>query len=247
MHREDIGARARAEAQGRITLMCERLTRHYTWTDVHDLYGLTARKPQTSMPPRDKICPTATIDTVRLVAGRRVFEPMRWGFVPGWWLIATEPTNPATFNARVETVATAPFFRSAFKHKRCLLPASGYYDWRQTSCGKRRYYFTSRAGPVMTFAGLWDEWRNPETDELIHSCTIIVGEPVKVAAEQHDLMPVILKPTQFESWLSGQTGPELLNPADESMLNKHLAPKRINRSRASDTDDTSIEKVVPPR
>lgn len=226
--------------------MCERFTWNYAWKDVQDLYGRPAREPQTDMQLRSTIFPTAKIDAVRRVSGKSVFEPMRWGFVPEWWLIATEPTNPATFNTPAETVATAPFFRSAFEHKRCLIPASGFYIWRQAPGGKKRYYFTSRVSPIMTFAGLWDEWRNPETDELIHSCTMIVEEPGTVAAEQHDRMPIILKPTQFESWLSGQAGMKLLKSAGEKMLNKHLVSKRARRLREKDTDETLIENVILP-
>jgi putative SOS response-associated peptidase YedK len=223
--------------------MCERFTQHYTWEEIRDLYGLTDRKPPTNLPSRYKICPTATINTVRLVAGKRVFEPMRWGFVPSWWLLGTEPTNPATFNARVETVATAPFFRSAFKRKRCLIPLSGYYEWHDT----QPYYFTRRNGSVMTIAGLWDEWRNPDTKDLIRSCTMIIGKPNTLVAEVRDRMPIILEPRQFGSWLSGEAGLNMLKPGGEKALNKHPVSKRVNRARAGDTDETLIEEVVPAR
>ena len=98
----------------------------------------------------------------------------------------------------------------------------------------------------MTFAGLWDEWRNPETDELIHSCTMIVEEPGTAGAEQHDHMPVILNPTQFEPWLSGQAGMELLKPAGETMLNKLLVSKRAGKLLPSDADKILGGNVVRP-
>jgi putative SOS response-associated peptidase YedK len=178
--------------------MCERFTQHYTWKDVRDLYGLTARIPPTNMPARYKICPTTTINTVRLVRGRRTFGPMRWGLIPSWWLLGTEPANPATFNARVDTVATTSLFRSSFKRKHCLIPASGYYEWQETAHGRQPYYFTRRGRSVMTIAGLWDEWRHPDTNELIRSCTVLMGEPSKFVAKVRDRMPVILEPRQFE-------------------------------------------------
>jgi putative SOS response-associated peptidase YedK len=226
--------------------MCECFTQHYTWKDVRDLYGLTARIPPTNMPARYKICPTTMINTVRLVAGKRIFGPMRWGLVPGWWLMGTEPTNPLTFNAPVETIATAPFFRSAFKRKRCLIPASGYYEWQETPHGRQPYYFTRRGGSVMTIAGLWEEWRHPDTNELIRSCTMIIGEPNKFVAEVRNHMPVILEPRQFDSWLAGEAGLELLKPAGEKALKKYPVSKRLSRSRTSDADETLIEKVVLP-
>jgi putative SOS response-associated peptidase YedK len=96
----------------------------------------------------------------------------------------------------------------------------------------------------MTIAGLWDEWRHPDTRELIRSCTMIVGEPSEVVAEVRNRMPVILKRRQFESWLSGEGGLDVLKPAGEKVLNKHPVSKRVNRAPAGDTDETLIEEVA---
>ena len=97
----------------------------------------------------------------------------------------------ATFNARAETVETKPFFRDAFKRTRCLIPVSGYYEWQNTPSGKQPWYFTARDGsPLLTAAGLWDEWKDRETGERLKSCTMIVTEPNDFAAEIHDRMPV---------------------------------------------------------
>jgi putative SOS response-associated peptidase YedK len=223
--------------------MCGRFTQHYTWKEIHDLYELTAAKPPTNMRPRYNVCPTTIVDTVRLVGGKRVIEPMRWGLVPGWWQKSLKELKLATFNARIETVTTKPFFRTAFKRRRCLLPASGYYEWQDAPDGKQPYYFTRCDGSVMTIAGLWDEWRNPETNELLKSCAMIIGEPNKFVAEVHDRMPVILERDQFEPWLTGQAGLELLRPAAEDLLNKHPVSKRVNSSRADGDDATLIEEI----
>ena len=88
--------------------------------------------------------------------GKRDLVPMRWGLVPWWWKKKAKET-PATFNARAETVATKPMFRDAFKRKRCLIPASGYYEWQATPTGKQPYYYTAHDGSQLTIAGLWDE------------------------------------------------------------------------------------------
>ena len=99
----------------------------------------------------------------------------------------------ATFNARAETVETKPFFRDAFKRTRCLIPMSGYYEWQNTPGGKQPWYFTARDGsPLLTAAGLWDEWKDRQTGERLKSCTMIVTEPNEFAAEIHDRMPVFL-------------------------------------------------------
>jgi putative SOS response-associated peptidase YedK len=232
--------------QGGITRMCERFTQHYDWNEIQDLYELTVRKPSIDMRPRYKISPATMIETVRLVDGKPVFEPMRWGLVPNWWLMGTEPTNPAAFHTHVETVASISFFRCSFKRRHCLIPASGYYQSRDTPDGKQPYYFSRRDGPVMTIAGMWDEWRHPDTRELIRSCTMMIGTPNKFAAGWRDHMPVILEPAQFQPWLSASAGTELLKPVGERMLKRHPVSKRLNRSRTSDADETLIEKVVLP-
>src|SRR5665811_2331962 len=99
--------------------------------------------------------------------------PMRWGLVPSWWKKMAKET-PSTFNARAETVAEKPMFRSAFKRTRCLIPASGYYEWLNTPIGKQPYYYTARDGSPLTIAGLWDEWKDIETGEPLKSCTCLL-------------------------------------------------------------------------
>jgi len=88
---------------------------------------------------------------------------MRWGLIPAWWSKPLKELRLATFNARAETVAEKPFFRSSFKRKRCLIPATGYYEWHTEGKEKQPFYFTRRDGQTITIAGLWDEWKNPET------------------------------------------------------------------------------------
>jgi putative SOS response-associated peptidase YedK len=168
---------------------------------------------------------------------------MRWGLVPGWWNKPLKELKLATFNARVETVATKPFFRSAFKRTRCLIPASGYYEWQDTPNGKQPYYFTRRDGSVVTIAGLWDEWKNVETGGPLKSCTMIITNANKFVGEVHDRMPVMLEPNEFEPWLSGKAGLEVLKPANNDLLQKWAVSKRINSSRASDDDETLIERI----
>ncbi len=91
---------------------------------------------------------------------------------------------------------------------------SGYYEWQNTPAGKQPWYFTPSDGsPALTIAGLWDEWKNPETGEPLKSCTMIITEPNQFVAEVHDRMPVLLTEDQFEPWLSGEAGIEYLKPA----------------------------------
>jgi putative SOS response-associated peptidase YedK len=124
--------------------MCGRFTRMYTWRELETLYRLTDPSPPSNLQARYNICPTTTIDAVIERDGERVLEQMRWGLVPSWWNKPLKELRLATFNARAETVAEKPFFRSAFKHTRCLIPASGYYEWKTVGKEKQPYYFTRR-------------------------------------------------------------------------------------------------------
>jgi putative SOS response-associated peptidase YedK len=150
----------------------------------------------------------------------------------------------ATFNARAETVTTKSFFRIAFKRNRCLIPVSRYYKWQDTPDGKQPRYFTARDGsPALTIAGLWDEWKDPETGKPRKSCTLIITEPNEFVAEVHDRMPVLLTEKQFDPWRSGKAGVEYFRPTPNDLLRKWPVSKRVNSSRADDNDPTLIEKV----
>jgi putative SOS response-associated peptidase YedK len=154
----------------------------------------------------------------------------------------------ATFNARIETVTTKPFFREPFRKKRCLIPVSGYYEWEDRSDGKQPHYFTARDGPpVMTIAGLWDEWKNRETGERIKSCAMIITEPNELVAEVHDRMPVILQPDHFDHWLSGNMVVGELQPAPTEHLQRWAVSKRVNSSKVNKDDAMLIEPVIKQR
>jgi putative SOS response-associated peptidase YedK len=129
--------------------MCGRFTRNYTWAQIHAMYSLTS--PASNLQPRFKICPTDTIDAVvdhQLVS-------MRWGLIPAWWAKPIKEFELATFNARAETVAEKSMFSSAFKNSRCLIPASGYYEWQTTLEGEQPFYFTRRDGHKPHCNGPW--------------------------------------------------------------------------------------------
>jgi putative SOS response-associated peptidase YedK len=171
--------------------MCGRFTRNYTWAQIHSMYSLVS--PASNLQPRFNICPTTNVDVVIRGEGRRSLVPMRWGLIPGWWKKPLKEMRLATFNARAETVAEKPMFRDSFKRRRCLMPASGYYDWKTTPEGKQPYYFTRRDGAVMTIAAIQDAWVDAATGEPVRSCTMVITEPNKFVADVHDRMPVILE------------------------------------------------------
>lgn len=224
--------------------MCGRFTNRLTWREIVALYRLAApATPERNLPARYNICPTTTIDTVVEQEGNRDLVPMRWGLVPSWWKKKANET-PATFNARAETVAEKPMFKTAFKQRRCLIPISGYYEWQATPTGKQPYYFSTENGSALTAAGLWDEWKDIETGEPLKSCTMIIAEANDFVAKIHDRMPALLTPYQFDAWLSGSAGPELLGPWAQRSLQMWPVSRRVNSSKAADDDPTLIDRLA---
>jgi putative SOS response-associated peptidase YedK len=224
--------------------MCGRFTSKMTWAEIVALYRLTMDRPPHNMPPSYNVCPTDPVDTVVEHDGQRYLIQMRWGLVPFWWTGALKSLRLSTFNARVETVETKPFFREPFKRRRCLMPLSGYYEWQSTPHGKQPWYFTARGGsPILTAAALWDEWKNRETGERLKSCAMIISEPNDFVAEVHDRMPALLMPSQFEHWLSGDMGAEELRPVSNDYLQRWPVSKRVSSSKADKEDATLIEPL----
>ncbi|WP_405041443.1 SOS response-associated peptidase [Parvibaculum sp.] len=131
--------------------MCGRFTQFYSWRELVDLYGLSGTP--LNLEPRYNIAPTTSVLTVHLDGNSRVVSQMRWGLIPTWW--KEENRLPATFNARSDTVATKPMFRSAFKSRRCIVPMSGFFEWRTEVKVKRPFYVTMTSGQPMSVAGIW--------------------------------------------------------------------------------------------
>ena len=219
--------------------MCGRFTQAYTWRELYELYRLTC--PPVNTQPRYNITPTTMIDVVVPHEAGRDLVSMRWGLIPSWWKKTAKET-PSTFNARAETVAEKPMFRAAFKRSRCLIPASGYYEWKATPTGKQPYYISAHDASVLSFAGLWDEWRDIETGEAVKSCTVIVTDANALTRQIHDRMPVVIAPEQFEPWLTGVSGTELLKPAPEDMLQMWPVSRKVNRV-GNDSDPTLIDVI----
>jgi putative SOS response-associated peptidase YedK len=133
-------------------------------------------------------------------------------------------------------------FRAAFRRGRCLIPASGYFEWQPTPSGKQPYYISATNGSVLSMAGLWDQWTDIDTGTHVRSCTIIVTTANALTRAIHDRMPVLIEPKDFESWLSGEAETELLRPAPDNRLRLWLVSKRVNRTGNVD-DPTLIEQI----
>jgi len=216
----------------------------YTWEELIRLYRLTVPNIPSNLQPRYNICPTTTIDAVVEKDGKRTLESMRWGLVPAWWSKPFKEFKLATFNARAETVAEKPMFRSAFKKNRCIIPASGYYEWKTIGKEKQPYYFTDKHEPVLSIAGIWDEWTNREEGKSLTSCAMLITGPNMFVQDYHDRMPVLLRPDQIDRWLSGESGRDVLIPAREEMLQTWPVSKRVNSSRSDENDATLIDQAA---
>jgi len=135
-------------------------------------------------------------------------------------------------------------FRSAFKRSLCIVPASGYYGWRSVEGGKQPYFNSAADGGVLSIAGLWDEWKDIETGEPLKSCTMIITNANELASKIHDRMPVLLQPKDFDRWLAGTAGTELLKPTANDYLQTWPVSRRVNSSRAPSDDPTLIDPIV---
>lgn len=152
-------------------------------------------------PPRYNIAPTQPIVAIVEQQGRRTAELFRWGFVPGW---VKDPREfSLLINARAESMATKPSFRDAVRNSRCVVPASGYYEWMKGADGARRpYYITSAETETMAFAGLWSTWAGPNGEE-VDTCCIVTVEPNLEISGVYDRMPAILRgKAAIDAWLN---------------------------------------------
>jgi putative SOS response-associated peptidase YedK len=159
------------------------------------------------------VAPTQPIAVVRLKpegAGRRL-DWLRWGLIPNW--CEELPRAAPMINARAETAAEKPAFRSPFRQRRCLVPSDGFYEWQKQGDRKQPYCIRRKDGKPFAFAGLWDAWKTPE-NEVLESCTILTTEANDLLRPVHDRMPVILQPSDFDRWLD----PRLQKPEDVQSL-----------------------------
>jgi putative SOS response-associated peptidase YedK len=146
------------------------------------------------------VAPTQPVAAVRVVPGgqERELVELRWGLIPSW---ADDPKiGYRMINARSETAATKPSFRSAFKVRRCLVVADGYYEWQKRDGAKQPFYIHMQGGKLFAFAGLWERWVPPD-GEAIESCTILTTDANELTKPIHDRMPVIVDPPDFGQWL----------------------------------------------
>lgn len=156
-----------------------------------------------TLAPRFNIAPTQSVGAViqDRRTGQRQWRHLRWGLIPSW---AKDPSiGGRMINARCESLVTKPAFRSALRHRRCLIPADGFYEWRKTGLDKQPYHITMADARIFAFAGLWEHWQD-RAGEALESCTIVTTQSNDLMQSIHDRMPVILQSPDYARWLDPQ-------------------------------------------
>ena len=221
--------------------MCGRFTAHLPWPEIVALYKLVGTTERgRNVPPRCNIAPTQDVFFVHLNdAGEQVLDEGRWWLVPHW---AKEEPKATLFNARSEEAAEKPSFGDAFKTRRCLIPADGWYEWTKADDGgKDPFYITLPDGGPFSFAGLWAHNKHLG----VTSCTILTAAAVEPVSQVHHRMPVVLEPAVYDEWLDPAT-----SVADaKGLLGRHLdgamvfrkVGRMVNNARYQEAD--AIEAV----
>jgi putative SOS response-associated peptidase YedK len=183
--------------------MCGRYTIHTPLQVIADLFEVDNGP---ALVPRYNVAPTQDVPVVRFDDDHhRELMMMRWGLVPFW---AKDPKiGNSLINARSESLAEKPAYRNAFKSRRCLVVADGFYEWKKTPEGKQAYWIHLKSGEPFAFAGLWEHWKAEDGSREITSCTIITTEPNAFVAALHDRMPAILPREDYDAWLNPKTNP----------------------------------------
>jgi putative SOS response-associated peptidase YedK len=185
-----------------------------------------------SFAPRYNIAPAQMVPAILEADGERAARELRWGLIPSW--AKDETIGNKLINARAETLAEKPSFKNAFRSRRCIIPASGFYEWaKKGASAKQPFYFYLKEKEVFGFAGLWEEWLDKESGESVETCTIVTTEANAVLEPVHDRMPVILKAEDYDRWLDANfkdTGKlqNLLLPYPAEEMAAHVVGKAVN-------------------
>ena len=193
-----------------------------------------AAQPANDLPsvPNYNVCPTTNVHAVLATDGQRRLTAVRWGFLPHWYKAPNG--GPLLINARAETIAEKPAFRAACRERRCLIPATGFYEWTKDTDGKRLpWYIHSHDGSPLVFAGVWQDWS--QGDLSFRTCAIVTTGANGPMQAIHHRMPVILRPDDWALWLgeAGHGAATLMHAPADDLLAVHRVDPKVNSNRAS--------------
>lgn len=215
--------------------MCGRYILETPFSELVRLYRLTMDGSRPNIAPRYNVAPTQSMPVIRSADSGRELVSMRWGLVPSW---AKEiKLGYKMINARAETVASRPSFRDAFRRRRCLVPADGFYEWRTENGARQPYLITVGDGEPFAMAGLWEQWTATEDGggvakgETVQSYTIITTSANDRIAQLHHRMPVILEANDWDAWLEGPADTGLLKSLGSDRTNFRKVSRNVNNAR----------------
>jgi len=195
---------------------------------------LFAATPDNNLPhvPNFNVCPTNQVHVVIGGETGRQFVSMRWGLLPEWYKTPTD--GPLLINARAETIAEKPAFRAAFRERRCLIPASGFYEWTKANDGVRLPWYIYQAdGSQIALAGIWQDWGGGE--DQMHTCAVVTTRANVQLSAIHHRMPVIVERENWALWMgeSGKGAARLMQALPDGRLRYHRVGRAVNSNKAS--------------
>lgn len=209
--------------------MCGRFALH----SEHQIKLAGLRTPDLPFEARYNIAPTQKVSVIADFGRGPEGRLLVWGLIPSW-----STDGKGFINARAEALEQRPSFSESFQRRRCLIPADGFFEWKRSGKAKRPFYFQSRTGSVLTFAGIWDTWRND--GQVITSCAIITTQANDLVGELHNRMPAILSPELHDAWLNPKTARinllRMLTPFPSSLMKTYPVSSNVN-STENDTVD----------
>jgi putative SOS response-associated peptidase YedK len=210
--------------------MCGRFVRFTSWAELRQKLCLLT---SAELPPSYNIAPTQQVLVAREQEGRREGVAMRWGLIPSW----AKDKNSPQINARAETVAEKPMFRAAFKKRRCLIVADGYYEWKRAGKQKQPFYYRLKDDQPFTFAGIWETWHGEA--QPLETCAILTTSANELAKEVHDRMPVILTGAEANAWLDAGVEDSrmllgILRPFSAELMAVYPVSMRVNKVGEND-------------
>jgi putative SOS response-associated peptidase YedK len=216
--------------------MCGRFTLTSPASKLVEIFGLL--DPKIQLEPRYNIAPTQLVACIRQSDGFRSLELLRWGLLPVWARHISEGAK--MINARSESVATKPAFKSAFASRRCLIPADGFFEWKRKGTEKQPYLIRMRSAEPFAMAGLWECWRDPEAGSDVESCTVLTTAPNPLVADIHDRMPVILDEQAQLAWLNANTSTDQLELKLQSYSADLMEAVPVHRSVGNVRNDSPL-------
>lgn len=221
--------------------MCGRFSQNLQFDDLVVFFRITS--PHPAIAPRYNIAPSQLVAAVRVEQGERRLVMLRWGLIPQW--VDDLKIGNKMINARGETVHKLPSFRAAYRKRRCIIPAGGFFEWLTKGKEKQPYYIYRQDGAPMALAGLWEQWHG-EAQDQIESCSIVTTAANALVGQLHNRMPVVLDPNQFHLWLNpDEDNPKslspLLDPAEENVLVMYPVSSYVNKPQ--NEGERCIEQV----